>query len=167
MPEHKCIRCGQDYQITKEDYHYLESGLDNLWICGIDIYRCACGESGAIPQPLKIHRAIAECLLQNETPLAGKEIRFLRKHMAMKAIDFAKLAGVDNATVSRWENGKDKPSAIADRAIRLLCAGRLGYEGTRQLIDDIFPKIDAQKQTIPIYIAADKLGRFSSATECR
>jgi len=167
MTKHNCLRCGEVYQTRIGDYHYLESGLDSLWISGIEIYRCACGESGAIPQPLKIHRAIAECLLQKETPLSGKEIRFLRKHMAMKAIDFAKLVGVDNATVSRWENEKDKPSDIADRAIRLFCAVRLGYKGAKQLIDDIFPKIDPQKQTIPIYIAADQLENFSCAKECR
>ncbi len=168
MQTHKCLRCGQAYQITKEDYHYLESGLDNLWLCGVEVYRCECGEFAAIPHPIEIHRAIAKCLLMSKTPLLGKEIRFLRKHIAMKAIAFAKRVGVDNATVSRWENGKESPSDAADRVIRLSCAVRLGYfEEAKQLFEDIFPEIGHDNPSIPMFIAADQLGRFSCVRECR
>jgi len=168
MPKHSCLRCGEPYKITIEDYHYLESGLDNLWLCDVEVYRCQCGESAAIPQPIEIHRAVAKCLLMSKTPLSGKEIRFLRKHIAMKAIDFAKRIGVDNATVSRWENGKDIPSDIADRAIRLACAARQGYyREAKQLFEEIFPDIGHDNPSIPMYIAADQLGSFSCTRECR
>jgi putative zinc finger/helix-turn-helix YgiT family protein len=168
MTKHKCLRCGEPYKITIEDYHYLESGLDNLWLCDVEVYRCQCGESAAIPQPIEIHRAIARCLLMSKTPLSGKEIRFLRKHIAMKAIEFAKRIGVDNATISRWENGKENPSDVADRVIRLACAARLGYsQEAKQLFEDIFPEIGHDNPIIPMFIAADQLGRFSCTRECR
>jgi DNA-binding transcriptional regulator YiaG len=168
MPKHKCLRCGEIYQTEIGEYHYLESGLDNLWLCGIEIYRCKCGESAAIPQPLTLHRTIAKCLLMQKNPLSGKEIRFLRKHMAMKAIEFAKRVGVDNSTVSRWENGKENPSDTADRVIRLSCTARLGYyEEARQLFDYIFPEISSKHPSIPIFIATDRLGNFSCVRECR
>jgi len=168
MSKHKCLRCGEPYRITTEDYHYLESGLDNLWICGVEVYRCQCGESAAVPQPIEIHRAVAKCLLMSKTPLSGKEIRFLRKHIAMKAIDFAKRIGVDNATVSRWENAKEHPSDVADRAIRLACAARLEYfKEAKELFEDIFPEIGHDNPHIPMFIAADQLGRFSCTRECR
>jgi putative zinc finger/helix-turn-helix YgiT family protein len=168
MPKHKCLRCGEEYKIAIEDYHYLESGLDNLWLCGVQVYRCQCGISAAIPQPIEVHRAIAKCLLMSKTPLSGKEIRFLRKHLAMKAIDFAKRIGVDNATVSRWENGKENPSDIADRAIRLACAARLEYyKEAKQLFEEIFPEIGQDRSSAPMFIAADQLGHFSCTRECR
>lgn len=168
MPKHNCLRCGEVYQTSIGDYHYLESGLDNLWLCDIEIYRCKCGESAAIPQPLNIHRTIAKALLMRKTPLSGKEIRFLRKHMGMKAIEFAKRLGVDNSTVSRWENGKDNPSDAADRVIRLSCAVRLGYyDEAKQVFDDIFPEIGPDNPTVPIFIAANHLGKFSCVKECR
>ena len=30
MLKHNCLRCDEEYKITIEDYHYLESGPDNL-----------------------------------------------------------------------------------------------------------------------------------------
>ena len=168
MSNHKCLRCGELYKITTEDYHYLESGLDNLWLCDVEVYRCQCGESAAIPQPIEIHRAIAKCLLMSQTPLLGKEIRFLRKHMAMKAMDFAKRLGVDKATISRLENGKENPSAPADRAIRLAYAAQMGYsQEAKQLFEEVFPEIGSDKPSFPMFIAADQLGRFSCNRECR
>lgn len=102
-----------------------------------------------------------------KSPLSGKEIRFLRKHMAMKAIEFAKRVGVDNATVSRWENDKENPADAADRAIRLSCAVRLGYyEEAKQIFEDIFPEIGPNNPRVPIFIAADRLGRFACVKEC-
>ena len=168
MSPHKCLRCNEEYRTEIGDYHYLESGLDNLWICGVEIYRCDCGESAAIPNPIEIHRVIAKCLLMRRTPLTGKEIRFLRKHMVMKAIEFAKRIGVDNSTVSRWENGKEKPSDIADRAIRLSCAARLGYHREAELLfDEVFPEIAVDNLPNPIYLAADQSGHFTCSKECR
>jgi len=168
MPEHKCLHCGQTYQTMTGDYHYLESGLDNFWICGIEIYRCECGESAAIPHLLEIHRTIAKCVIMQKIPLSGKEIRFLRKHMALKAIEFAKRLGVDNATVSRWENSREHPSDVADRVIRLSCAVHLGYyDEARQLFDNIFPEISSENPSIPNFIAADQLGKFSCVQACQ
>jgi DNA-binding transcriptional regulator YiaG len=168
MAEHKCLHCGQAYQTTIGDYHYLESGLDNFWICRIEIYRCECGESAAIPQIIELHRTIAKCLLTQKSPLSGKEIRFLRKHMAMKAIDFAKHLGVDNATVSRWENEKGPHSPVVDRFIRLSCAVRMGYfNEAKQLSDDIFSQISPEITATPFYIAADQTGKLTCAQECR
>jgi len=168
MDNHKCLHCGKEYQTNIEDYHYLESGLDNFWIREIEVYRCDCGESAAIPQPLAISKEIAKCLIIKTTPLTGKEIRFLRKHMTMKAIEFAKRIGVDNATVSRWENEKDPHSPIADRFIRLSCAVEMGYiDEVKQLLNEIFPEITPANPSTHFYISADQLGRLSCSQACR
>jgi transcriptional regulator with XRE-family HTH domain len=40
----------------------------------------------------------------------------------LKINDFAQLLGVDRVTVSRWENGHEKPSRSVDRLVRLTYA---------------------------------------------
>jgi transcriptional regulator with XRE-family HTH domain len=88
--------------------------------------------------------------------------------MAMKAIEFAKRLGVDKATISRWENGKENPSDPADRAIRLAYAARMGYfQESKQLFEEVFPEIDPHLPSVLIFIAADKKGKFSCVRECR
>ena len=128
MRKIRCPVCKEEHETNLGDYLYLESGLDNVWLCGVEILRCSCGESPLIPHPFAIHDAIAHCVLTQKASLGGKEIRFLRKRMAIKALEFARLLGVDNATVSRWENDKDKPSDQADRLIRLLYTNRMGLQ---------------------------------------
>lgn len=121
MTELACPNCGKLQGTFRGDYRYLESGLDHVIICDVEIIRCSCGEESALIRGiLAVHKAIANCLLEKETQLTGKEIRFLRKEMDLKGRDFANLVGVDNATLSRWENGKTKPSIKADRLIRVL-----------------------------------------------
>ncbi|MBM4300248.1 MAG: helix-turn-helix domain-containing protein [Deltaproteobacteria bacterium] len=169
MSEIACPSCGQERETVQGDYQYRESGLDNVWICGIEIFHCPCGESSAlIPNILELHQTIAKCLLQQKRRLTGKEIRFLRKRMAMKGKDFAKLAGVDNATVSRWENEKEAPSDPADRFIRLFYAIRMElHREAEELIKNIFPEIKPGQPTIPIHVMADRMGHLSCSSECR
>jgi len=40
----KCSLCNDPLKEAKELYHYTESGLDNVYLCGIDIFKCEkCG----------------------------------------------------------------------------------------------------------------------------
>ena len=166
----KCPSCDQMQETTKGDYQYLESGLDNVLICGIELFNCKnCGEKSAlIPNILEIHKTIGKCLLEQKRRLTGKEIKFLRKHMAMRGKVFAELIGVDNATVSRWENGKENPSDVADRCIRMFYAITMNlHEEANELIKNIFPLITSGQPEIPIFVMADKMGKYICSKECR
>ena len=44
----------------------------------------------------------------------------IRKEMGIKATELARIMGVSKVTVSRWENGKERISSIADRLVRTL-----------------------------------------------
>jgi putative zinc finger/helix-turn-helix YgiT family protein len=62
----------------------------------------------------------------------GKELRFLRKHIALKASDLASLLGVTPETVSHWETGKSRLDVGTRAAVAALVVDKLaGSTGTR------------------------------------
>jgi len=163
-----CPVCGRPGETVIGDYRYLESGLENVWLCGIELFRCACGEEGPlIPSPIELHNLIGSCLLSQKHPLNGKEIRFLRKRLALTGVKFAQLLGVDNTTLSRWENDKEKPSSIADRLIRLLYAARMGlHQESKKLAESIFSEMKPHEPKASIHIRTDSSGQFTCAAAC-
>ncbi len=129
-------------------YTYKESGLDNVVLEKISIYTCPCGEEMvAIPNMTKLHTAIGKELIRKESPLSGQEIRFLRKNMGFSAVKLAETMGVDNASVSRWENGARKMSTTNDRMVRMLYCTMKGL-GSRELVEEVFPDISKEEIAI-------------------
>lgn len=122
----KCYVCGQSLQIVKDKpYEYTECGLDVV-LLGVTQYVCnSCGEEyAAIPQPEKLHKAIGLDICKNKKALLlPDEIKFLRKELNLKAKDLAKSLGVDDSTVSRWENGKKQIGEGSDRLLRAIYLG--------------------------------------------
>jgi len=122
-----CESCKTEMGKVKINYHYRESGLQNVIIEGILAYKCPnCNKFyPIIPNVKKLHELIAQYLVNKQSPLSGKELIFLRKQLGFKAKDFADMLGVTKVTVSRWEN-KDGPIGVGcDRFIRVLYTNRL------------------------------------------
>jgi len=164
MREIKCPECGETKTTTIGDYHYKESGLRNLWLEGVEIFECSCGQKFAIiPCVPELHGLIAQDLLRQKDQLSGREIRFLRKHMGLKAKDFAEYLGVNNVTVSRWERGEERPSQPTDRLIRLFYAGMMNLKDiVHQLIKDMFREIMPIQSEKAIHFSISKLREFAS-----
>lgn len=156
-----CPICKKEGRIHTGKHHYIESGLQNVWLMGVEIFECDCGENFAfIPCAQELHKIIAEILIKKEDQLSGREIRFLRKHMGMKAKDFANELGVKPVSVSRWENGDFAPSKSIDRFIRLLYAARMGLgEIATDLVKDKFPRLQKGQKESPIYFPIDRIKR--------
>lgn len=116
-----CVDCGRVMHKTKGSYQYTESGVDNVYLKGVTIYKCECGEElPEIPHIEELHRVIAFEIVKSAVPLTGSELRFLRKQMAIRAVDLAALIGVDEVTVSRWEHDTKPVGSNNDRLIRFL-----------------------------------------------
>lgn len=119
----QCYACGNTLEVIKDKpYEYTECGL-NVLLLGITQYSCAsCGEEYvALPVPDKLHRVIGlELCRHRKALLLPEEIRFLRKELGLKAKDLAASLGVNDATVSRWENGKQQIGEGSDRLLRAL-----------------------------------------------
>jgi putative zinc finger/helix-turn-helix YgiT family protein len=117
-----CTNCGsKNIEKRTEDYLYKQSGLDNVILGGITVYKCKdCNEiMPEIPQIEILHKIIALHIIGANEPLTGKEIRFLRKEMGLSSIELAKQFGVSKVTVSRWENDAEKIGPANDKLIRL------------------------------------------------
>ena len=114
-----CPACGrQASHHTVEKYQYRESGLDNVFVTGAEIFRCECGQEYVqLPGAQEIHDQVASGVLNKFSLLTGPEAKFLRKWLRLTSEEMAKALGYTRVSVSRWENRG--LSAATDRALRL------------------------------------------------
>jgi putative zinc finger/helix-turn-helix YgiT family protein len=119
----KCETCKTEMIVRNDQrYHYVESGLDNVYLDGISLLVCeSCGEeSPIIPRILDVHSAIGRSVALQQAPLRGEDVRFLRKQLGMRARSWAGLLKVSVETLSRWENGEQKIGPQSDSLFRLM-----------------------------------------------
>ena len=142
----KCIECNKKMTSMREVYHYTESGLDNVYL-DTDVHTCAkCRESVVdIPNIYGLHEMVAEGLVKKPYLLKGKEIRFIRKFLHLKAVELAKILGVDKVTVSRWENDTAQISVANDKLIRLIYVQK--YQEKCDIILEIMKYIELIRPT--------------------
>jgi putative zinc finger/helix-turn-helix YgiT family protein len=126
----------------KAPYHFVGSGLANVYLSGIQYRTCRkCGaQSADLPAIKQLLNVIAKAVVESDAPLTGAEIRFLRKRLGMKSSDFARLVGVSAEQVSRWENGHNPPERSADKLIRILYRA---LSGERKLHSTIHREIES------------------------
>lgn len=89
-----------------EPYHYTESGLPNVYLVNVDVYRCEqCGiEVASIPRPRELHLLIVTDILRKPSPMTGEELRFIRKTLMMQPKAFADLLAVEAQAILDWQN---------------------------------------------------------------
>jgi putative zinc finger/helix-turn-helix YgiT family protein len=118
----KCTECGSHLKVTSTTYRYVESGLTDVLLHGVQVRKCPkCGtEDVAIPNIAGLHRCIAAELVTRRSALIARELRFLRQFLGQSSKDFARTLGVTAETLSRWENAKRDIPPVVDRVVRLL-----------------------------------------------
>jgi putative zinc finger/helix-turn-helix YgiT family protein len=121
----KCRTCHDGVMtVARENYRYIESGLPNVVLVGVEVRRCpACGiVELPLPRVTELHRVIATAVIHKPARLSGAEVRYLRKHLGWSGEDFAAHMGVDPSTVSKWENDKEPIGPGSDRLLRMMVA---------------------------------------------
>ncbi|HEY3131271.1 MAG TPA: type II TA system antitoxin MqsA family protein [Acidobacteriota bacterium] len=118
----KCPECGSELVLGRnQKYRYVESGLDNVYLTGLNVRRCPNCKTRIpeIPNIRDVHLCIALWLVEKPAPLSGKEIRFLRKSLGIKSKEFAKKLGYTSQAFSRIEKGKSDIGKQGDRLVRI------------------------------------------------
>jgi YgiT-type zinc finger domain-containing protein len=116
-----CYECGSEMEIIKDKpYEYKDCGLPNVVLFGIPQYKCnKCNEFYvSIPKIKQLHKIIGIYLCCEKEKLYGVEIRYLRKEMRLKAIDFSRVLSISPETLSRIENDNQDASEQLEKLIR-------------------------------------------------
>ena len=117
----KCTECNAVLSSRRGPHVYDPNGI-RVTLLDVVHNDCeVCGYSGVeIPGILSLQRAIANDIVCHPGQIEPAEIRFLRKFLGLSSQALADRMGVDKATVSRWENGKQPFGAQAERLLRVL-----------------------------------------------
>lgn len=136
-----CSNCTAKLVANKSArYHFIESGLPNIYLKGVTIWSCPkCdNEEVEIPDPAGLHDSIARMLVSKENRLTGKEFRFLRTYLGHSGADIGARFDVSRETVSRWETGALKVPASADLALRyMVLTGKANHDYTVTDLNEI------------------------------
>lgn len=118
----KCARCGTGMVARRGKYLYEPVSGVQVYLKDVEVNRCEkCGEvEVTIPRIERLHRAIAFHIVNRHWRLSPGEIKYLRKYLGWSGSDFAAHMGVNNSTVSRWENERERIGPQADRLLRLM-----------------------------------------------
>jgi DNA-binding transcriptional regulator YiaG len=159
-----CSNCGAEATVSRGSYHFIESGLDNVVLQGIEIIHCDNCENDdpIIPRMNDLMRLLTIAVIGKRYTLCGEEIRFLRKYLLKTAEQLAQMLHVDKTTVSKWENDADKIGDQSDRLLRVyaLALGD-GLETKLKDMIECFPAIESEQRHIGIEIdPADMSHRY-------
>jgi len=152
---HDCRDRAEKREATYEKpYHFVECGLPNVYLVGIEYHVCEkCSKQSAdIPFLSDLMVKIARAVVKQETPLDGAEIRFLRKRLGKKSSEFAKLLGFTPEHFSRLESPHTdhNPSESVDKLIRVYYSLLSGDEDLKDTmnrdIDEYMSSLHGQEQ---------------------
>ena len=119
-----------------------------------------------IPNITQRHSLIGLSLIKKKALLTGKKIRFLRKNIGLTAKKLSSYLGVNNATISRWENGSQAIHKAHDRFLRLVYSNIKGIsqEEVKHLIEEEFNEITPEQKDMPSFtIPLDKWSNMETA----
>lgn len=107
--------------MRRDYYHYTESGLNNIYLVnGFKYMETARGNAVSIHDMDGLHKAIGLLLVTSKKDLSGSEIRFLRDEMLMSQSTLARLLGVSDQAIRRWEHGTIQMPKPSESLLRLL-----------------------------------------------
>jgi putative zinc finger/helix-turn-helix YgiT family protein len=176
MSGHLCEESSEERRASNESpYHYVGSGLSNVYLSGIRYSVCQkCGmQSAEIPALKELLTALARTVVEKRSQLTGDEIRFLRKRLGKKSADFAEMIGLTPEYFSRLENGKIADAKGAgqstDKLIRIIYSQLSGDKKLKSIFDKRFEQwlteIHSDEKKEIIFAARTKKKQWRIATE--
>ncbi len=97
----------------------------------VPIRECdVCGESFSGPDTAAIRH---EAICRHQGLLTPCQIKELRETLGMTQAELARITGIGEATISRWERGRLLQNKAMDRLLRLLASNSRNLEFLKQL----------------------------------
>ncbi len=162
-----CELCGGQTEILNGlTWHYVEVGLDNVYLRNIEVRRCTACNARA-PRLRRIndlHAAIGRAIALQKIPLSGNEARYLRKHLGLQAKEWAVLLRLPPETLSRWENGKQLIGAQSDSLVRALYFLKLAETGQPipdHAVEEMAAIVSGSSETLSVLINMDNPNVYS------
>jgi DNA-binding transcriptional regulator YiaG len=121
--EHDCEESAVESISTPETpYHYVGSGLGNVYLVGVKYWLCKiCGKQAAeIPQMEQLLKSIARTLIEKQSPLIGEQVRFLRKRIGVQSKEFAAWVGLTPERYSALEAKRTTLAEGRDKLVRMV-----------------------------------------------
>ncbi len=110
---------------NKALYQYTESGLDNVYL--VSGYEFSPDGKTVIIRDIDgLQRAIGRALAKQQHRLTGEEFRFLRSELLLSQASLAKVLGVKELTIGRWERGESEIPVSTEAAVRTMFLESLG-----------------------------------------
>ena len=103
----------------KENYHYTECGLKNVYISGLKIADDDGEKVTEISNIHALHWLIAKDILESKF-INGDEIRFLRTEMGYTPKELAEKLSIEEMMLKSMENGKTQINETVDLKLRQL-----------------------------------------------
>ena|ERR1035438_3455340 len=134
MPE--CPDCRSTLFTTVERAQTLRHGRGDNGVevaCVVPTFvcsNCGCEWTGHEAEAIR-HDAVCRRL----TRLTPKEVLAVRQAYGLSQLDFSRITGIGEASLSRWETGSQIQNAACDRLLRLLVADSQNLLILRQLAD--------------------------------
>ena len=98
-------------------------------------------------------------LIHKQSPLTGKEMKFMRKFMHLTTESFGKRVGVSHAAVVKWEKEQAKLSPVQEIYIRMVFLELLKNMEINAIFKDITPETlsRAKEKNLPLVINPEVL----------
>jgi len=122
---HDCVTSATEYIATPQlPYHYVGSGLGNVYLAGVKYWVCEeCNQQAAeIPALKHLLAAIGRAIVEKQSGLTGAQVRYLRKRLKLRQIDFAAMIGLTPQRLCTLESSGDTITIAEgrDKLVRLL-----------------------------------------------
>lgn len=113
-----------------EPYHYLESGLSNVYLTSgvITSNDPEHGPSRAIPQLKELYHEMGLCLINAPRRLEPEEVKFMRVGMGMSLADLGVCYSTTPDVMGKVETGEAKMFVFEEYFLRTLLADYLEVE---------------------------------------
>jgi putative transcriptional regulator len=123
-------------------YHYIESGLNNVWLeNGFEVRETPYGEGISIHNVDGLHRVIGLALSESTAALSPAAFKFLRVEMDLSQKALARLLDKDEQTISLYERKGDIPALVAG-AVRQFYREYREVDGTFRDLMQRFVELD-------------------------